>query len=221
MLSKKLYTREEVENLYQVYSEKVKQHQQIVKSLNETFRDHKLDLDKYDSWKAVVAEADVADKQLERVTLIFKAVIEIAQNLICGEIAETFNSEVLAKFAGKSCGEKTYQKFRNLICEKYGIEYAYLHNYSLEWSWHNHSMNLYASENFVDGNNKFRADADFHGFKARPFPEDLEQWVDVFLAKKAEHEKLLEELKSKINSDCEELEIGYVQLPHIQVNALR
>lgn len=223
MLKKKFYDREEVENLYRVYSEKVKQHSQIVEDLNKKIRSSELSPHVYKSRKAVVDEFKSAQSRLERTNLILNAVVEIAQDVISGEIVETFNSEVLAKFAGKSCGEKTCQKFRTFVCDKYGIEYTYLSCYGLglEWGWNNHNMSLYASEQFVDGNNKFRASVNFGNFKARQFPDDLEEWADAFLAKKEEHENLLKELDEKIKVDCEELEIGLVQLPHIQIDALK
>lgn len=219
MLAKKFYTREEVENLYEVYREKVKESQNAVNQINEKF--DTVDLKDEKKVENLCHDLSLAENRHERNVLIFKAVREIAENLIRSEISKTFASDILSKFVGKPDGPKTHEKVCQAIKERYNIEYVSFGRDEICWRWHGERCPCWLREKFIDGNNKFKDSASFYQESQTAYPADLEEWAKVFLAKKEEHAKLLKELDEKIQADCEELEIGYVQLPHIQVNALR
>ena len=220
MLAKKVYTREEVENLNQVYREKVKESHKAVNQINAKF--NTVDIKNGRKVEDLCYELSLAENRNKRNELIFKAVCEIAEDLIRSEISKTFASDILSKFAGKANGPKTYEKVTNAIKERYNIEYVFFTSDEIHWYWHrNEQCICYFREDFIDGNNKFKDSAVFYQESQTAYPADLEEWAKVFLAKKEEHAKLLKELDEKIRADCEELEIGFVQLPHIQVNALR
>lgn len=219
MLKKKFYTREEVEKLYLRYSNMVKGDKSNVEYINAKISSS--DLSNSKTVDEICKLSEGLSKNLERSELLLSAVFEIAENLIANEFCRTFNSGVLENFTGKSCTKKNLEKIHEFIGKKYGVECVYFSYCQIHYEWNGHDMSVYTKEHLIDDSNKFLKNIGFLYSQQKQFPENLEEWARIFLAKKEEHAKLLKELENQIISDNDELRILGVQLPHIASDALR